>query len=407
MVEFGKVPDKISAAVRKFIENTASLDGNSKKIDSQKEYDKLGEYLAGNKDNMNVHEQKFIQGFMIEYENDQKKLAAKKAAEDVENNVTESTKEAVKKIGKSMGDKKKIDTDAEAAALFAMLRNTKGDLNRADIDYIKNILIESGYGSLLEEKTEENNKPEMDNKDTGESAVTVTGSSDEEISQVRIGALPFATIPEQPVESSNPKPAPLKPSKPKTKPSRPKTKPAPDTAPTRPQEPNEPPKTKAPTQPSAPAKPKAQTPVKPTKYQISEKAKAHGRARAKAVLDEVNSRYADNERIKENLKNVATTSAFSFVGDMIQQGGGVAKTVFSVTDPFNKLNCKDMLHVMQALQTFAGGQLKLQDTQAYKNMTVQINHIEAMGERNPNDEDINNIDKAFKQLYDEINRHVQ
>ena len=402
MVEFGKVPDKISAAVRKFVENTASLDGNSKKIDSQKEYDKLGEYLAGNKDNMNVHEQKFIQGFMIEYENDQKELAAKKTAEDIENNVTESTKEAVKKIGKSMGDKKKIDTDAEAAALFAMLRNTKGDLNRADIDYIKNILIESGYGSLLEEKTEKNNKPEMDNKNSGESAVVNDNSG--EILQVQVST---PSPVEQPVESSNPKPAPLKPSKPKTKSSRPKTKPAPYTPPTKSRKPDEPPKTKKPTPQTAPKKPKTQTPVKPTRYQITEKAKAHGRARAKAILDEVNSRYADNERIKENLKNVATTSAFSFVGDMIQQGGGVAKTVFSVKDLFNKLNCKDVLHVMQALQTFAGGQLKLQDTQAYKNMTVQINHIKAMGERNPNDDDINNIDKAFKQLYDEINRHVQ
>lgn len=395
MVEFGKVPDKISAAVRKFVENTASLDGNSKKIDSQKEYDKLGEYLAGNKDNMNVHEQEFIQGFMIEYENDQKELAAKKAAEDIENNVTESTKEAVKKIGKSMGDKKKIDTDAEAAALFAMLRNTKGDLNRADIDYIKNILIESGYGSLLEEKTEKNNKPEMDNKNSGESAVVNDNSG--EISQVQVST---PSPVEQPVESSNTKPAPLKPSKPKTKP-------APYTPPTKSRKPDEPPKTEKPTPQTAPEKPKTQTHVKPTRYQITEKAKAHGRARAKAILDEVNSSYADNKRIKENLKNVATTSAFSFVGDMIQQGGGVAKTVFSVKDSFNKLNCKDVLHVMQALQTFAGGQLKLQDTQAYKNMTVQINHIKAMGERNPNDDDINNIDKAFKQLYDEINRHVQ
>ena len=50
-----------------------------------------------------------------------------------------------------MGDKKSIDTDAEATALAAMLKNSKGDLNKADLQYIRNILSESGYDNSLED----------------------------------------------------------------------------------------------------------------------------------------------------------------------------------------------------------------------------------------------------------------
>ena len=50
-----------------------------------------------------------------------------------------------------MGDKKSIDTDTEATALVAMLKNSKGDLNKADLQYIRNILSESGYGNYLED----------------------------------------------------------------------------------------------------------------------------------------------------------------------------------------------------------------------------------------------------------------
>ena len=65
-----------------------------------------------------------------------------------EDSVTESTKEAVKSIARGMGDKKSIDTDTEATALVAMLKNSKGDLNKADLQYIRN---KSGYGNYLED----------------------------------------------------------------------------------------------------------------------------------------------------------------------------------------------------------------------------------------------------------------
>ena len=32
-----------------------------------------------------------------------------------------------------------------------MLKNSKGDLNKADLQYIRNILSESGYGNYLED----------------------------------------------------------------------------------------------------------------------------------------------------------------------------------------------------------------------------------------------------------------
>ena len=88
---------------------------------------------------------------MIEYETKEKNKAAEAEQKQFEDSVTESTKDAVKKIAKRMGDKKAIDSDDEAQALLTMLRNTKGDLNKADLEYIRRALIDSGYGSLLEE----------------------------------------------------------------------------------------------------------------------------------------------------------------------------------------------------------------------------------------------------------------
>ena len=79
------------------------------------------------------------------------KRKAEAERQQFEDSVTESTKEAVKSIARGMGDKKSIDTDAEATALAAMLKNSKGDLNKADLQYIRNILSESGYGNYLED----------------------------------------------------------------------------------------------------------------------------------------------------------------------------------------------------------------------------------------------------------------
>jgi hypothetical protein len=67
-----------------------------------------------------------------------------------EENVTDSTKDVVKAIAKRTYDKKKIDSDEEAFALATLLKNSKGDLNRADLEYIKQVLIKNGYGHYLE-----------------------------------------------------------------------------------------------------------------------------------------------------------------------------------------------------------------------------------------------------------------
>ncbi len=152
---------KVSEAVRKFVDETAKLDGSKKEIDTRQEYDKLGEYLSGNQENKNTHEKEFIQSFMIEYETKTKKQELEAEKKKIEESTTDNVKESVKKIAKRLCNKKKIDADEEAQALALMLRNTKGDLNKADIEYIKNILIENGYKSYIpkEQKQPEENIP--------------------------------------------------------------------------------------------------------------------------------------------------------------------------------------------------------------------------------------------------------
>jgi len=138
--------DKVAPAVQKFVDEVKAMGGSKKKIDTQAEYDKLQEYLTGNASNMNKSETEFINGFMIEYTSAQE---AKKAAEEAEN-VTEATRDFAKAKAKLMGNKKRIDTEAEARELLRYLNSD--DLKPADKQFIEDVLRNSGYGDLLEDR---------------------------------------------------------------------------------------------------------------------------------------------------------------------------------------------------------------------------------------------------------------
>ena len=144
--------NKVAEKVQDFVKEVKAEGGNKKRIDTQRECDKLAEYLANNERVMNIHEKNFIEGFMIEF----KKTKREK---EVDESVSKDTKKLVKTIAKETGNKKTIDSDTEAQMLLDLLKNTKNDLNSAEIEYIKNILRESGYGSLLEDNAKQKEDP--------------------------------------------------------------------------------------------------------------------------------------------------------------------------------------------------------------------------------------------------------
>jgi len=135
--------NKVSKTVKDYVANIAKTEGNKKKIDTDREFYALSNLLAGNVYTMNKDEIGYIEGFMFEYQN-------KKQKEFEEDAVTENTKKEVSKIAKRMGNKKQIDSDEEAQALAIMLRNSHNDLNAADITYITQLLLKSGYAHYLE-----------------------------------------------------------------------------------------------------------------------------------------------------------------------------------------------------------------------------------------------------------------
>ena len=143
---------KVSQNIQLFVRDTQRMNGN-KKIDTQAEYNQLVNYLNQNAQAMNIDEKNYLLGFMKDYTD-----------QEVKKNTTKNCRDLVDGAKKRSGDKKAIDNDVEANELVAMLRNTRGDLNAADIEYIKQTLIESGYGHLIPDEAVKNNEVDKDNK---------------------------------------------------------------------------------------------------------------------------------------------------------------------------------------------------------------------------------------------------
>ena len=169
----GKAPKKVSKAVQEKVRSIMQQEGNKKAIDSEKEFDQLSELLASGSEGMNNPEKDYIKGLMVEYQNSKAEQAKQEEEARIENETTKETRNLVKKIAKRGGDKKAIDNDDEAMALVNLLKNTKGDLNQADIVYIQQILIESGYGSLIEDSNAKQNS--MDKNPFGTTSSNTVG----------------------------------------------------------------------------------------------------------------------------------------------------------------------------------------------------------------------------------------
>lgn len=370
---------KISKAVQKFVSDVAKTEGNKKHIDTQNEYNKLSDYLAGNND-MNVHEKEFIQGFMIEFENKQKAAEQKK----FEDSVTDSTKKAVDQIKKRMNNKKKIDTDDEAQALLNMLRNTRGDLNKADLEYIRRALIDAGYGNLLaenakgEETKAEEKMPETPPKPNEEEG-GVDGNAQE----------PTPAIPAEEGEiDGNAKEPPNKSGK------------TPDTAPI--DKPDTPPPARKTrpgrTKPKIPDTP-APAPKKPT---ISERGRTDGIGLAQNLAHELDSTIVDNKRMVGILSQVNKENAYSFFkAFQSTTHSQVNQKVFNVSDMFKKIGYKDTARAMKALLDQAKS-FGLENTPQYKALANNINFINQRVAGNPDVDpegrEAQNSDKAINNL---------
>lgn len=358
--------DKVSKAVKQFVADVAKTEGNKKKIDTQNEYDKLSLFLSRGGNNLNKDELGYIQGLMIEYQQKQ-----------FDDSVTEFTKKEVSKIAKRMGDKKKIDTDEEAQALVLMLRNSHRDLNTADMAYIRNLLISSGYGFYLNEQPTQINIVNVIVKENNESE-----STNEKCEQAEDKSESKPDIPEADKKVVPDKQPPIK----KIRPKRPKV------------------------EEKIPAE-KEKSETEKTKPTIAEEDRSEGFGLADRVVHELNSHIADNKEIKDSLKKVNPKNAYSFVGKFISAANrGVNDGVFSVADLFNRLTYRDTVHVMEMLLKQAAD-LKLNDTKEYKELEFCIKSasrkIDNDWDADPEDFEIKADDKAITALYERMSKEYE
>lgn len=133
---------KVSEAVIRFVEQTKLMDGTEKKknakINSDREFNELANYLAGKK--LNNDERDYIQGFMIEYQN-----------EKFMERVTPNAKETLEAIKGSIIKDKSISNGAEARQIIDLLNNTDNQFNEADLEFFVKELIKSGYEDLIKD----------------------------------------------------------------------------------------------------------------------------------------------------------------------------------------------------------------------------------------------------------------
>ena len=368
MVDFSKISQKVND----FVKETMKMEGNSKRIDTQKECDRIGEYLSQNRNKMGNVEIQYLEGLQVEY-------TTKAKQKDLEDSMTAGTKEAVDKIKKRMENKKQIDTDEEAQALLLMLRNTKGEYNKADLAYIKQVLIDAGYGDLLEQG----------GKEPIEKKAKPTPTPVKPEPKPEPEPIPAPVKPE-PKPEPEPTPAPVKPEpKPEPEPTpapvkpEPKPEPEPTPAPVKPEPKPEPEPTPAPVKPEPKPEPEP-TPQKPDsqKYQISERGRTDGIAKANRVYDEIHTEgFADNDVVKNVLKEINSENAYSFFKTYHSRSGGsqLNKEAFSLWDPKNKITAKSVSKAMNALLKQAE-QMGLENTAEFKALDNEIQRFEWLSE---------------------------
>ena len=395
---------KVSNAVKKVVSNIAKTEGSKKKIDTEKEFCMLSQYLAGNSFSMTNDEIGYIEGFMIDYQKSKQK-------EFEEDSVTQNTKKEVSKIAKRMGDKKKIDTDEEAQALALLLKNTHNDLNLADKVYIQNLLLNSGYANYL--------RPDEPSVTVVNIVVQENVTNNNDCKNTTAEETPQAetfqteTIPSKGVQGH--------PSVRKAKPKRPKTSSAGKEADRAAREADrsraEADRSRAEADRSAKeadrskaeadrAKQEADKAEKLAKApKVSEAARAKGFGIASKVQEELHDTWTNNGTIRSELSRLDSSSAYSFVGKMLE-----------ITDDHNvfgsfykRVPASNVAHVIRAFL----GQAKnigLQKDPAYIKLVETYKFLKRQYvDKSPNDpiydsRDIEQLDIQVKNLYTKMSQ---
>ena len=133
---------RISQALETLVQTAIKGGKSDRKADRYEEYLQLGSILANT---TSVPERQYVEGFMMDYV----EFAKKEEEKEIQKSMTPACKKAIEKIIKQDGDKSNI-SDAEAQQLAALLNNTQGNLNQADLNYIAKLLVKNGYERYLQ-----------------------------------------------------------------------------------------------------------------------------------------------------------------------------------------------------------------------------------------------------------------
>ena len=343
----GKVDlKKVSKTVKDYVANIAKMEGNKKRIDSEREFFALSDLLSGNAFNMNKDELDYVQGLMIEYQE-----------QKFNDSVTDNTKKEVSKIAKRMGNKKKIDSDEEAQALATMLRNSHNELNAADLAYVRTLLIENGYAHYLNPDSPQVN------------VVNVIINEEKAAEPIKNEVIPKEETKQVENQTKSDK------SRRKYYPPKHKVKPE--------------------------DKPKDKEVVE--KPKVDEAARAQGFGIANKIEEELHDTWTNNDVVCSEFKKVTRKNAYSFVGKMIE----VTDTHSVFGDSRKRITYNEFKRVSASLLNQAQD-IGLVKTQQYKNLKAEYDNacrqLNKDLNKTPDEYDTNKMNKALSAMYDEMSK---
>lgn len=392
----------VSVNVQQQVKNIMQQEGNKKKIDSEAEYQAL-QMLAQELSSSGAsrHEQEYIQGFMIDYQNTKTQAAEK----EQKNQVSDAARETVKNIKKMFPDKNEF-SEAEARALLAEIQNTRGDYSKADIEYMKQELIKAGFGNLLCE---------------GSSAPVKTTKKEEPVKEEKSPAKPVHETGEDeknPVNDEKSKTQTIEDNKTQTK-NKKDISPKSDVGETHVTKPHE---TKKSKNVSKPAQPNTEnldnsSSVKPKGVRIPDTAKEHGQRIARDLQKAILSisgiiTGANNSRIAQLINEVDKNTAYNFLVAYIYADGDnkldVNRDIYGVSDKFNKITAQQAKHLVDATLQQAR-EMGLEKTDAYQNLNNLLNGMNATLHGNSDADKVlqKQLDQALTKMVNEMTNVVQ
>ena len=392
---------KISPAVQQEIKTISKMGASKKRIDTMEEFQKLQELAKRLETEGNASEKEYVQGLMVEYQNQKAANDTKIEEKKLMNQVTDNARKAMKNIKKIIPDKKELN-EAEARMVLDLIKNTKGEFNKADIEYFKQELIKAGFGNMLNEvedkknteKAEPQELPKTDDAKNTENEIPklndlLDESTNEPKPEKDIAKPDDSSTKSEPDKSEgNSSPRPI---------SRPEKKQSPKNE-------DNPKSTKPITEPQ-----------KPSKYIISDTAKTHGQKIAKELFSEIHKpigTMSDNSKVKEHIHEVDENTAYSFLVEYTYSDGDrylqLNRDTYGLSDIFNRITANEAKHIISALLKQAKG-MNLQDTKAYKNLANLQQSMNAAlhGKSDPDDKLQFRLDGALTDMMNEMTKVIQ